>query len=476
MKDFAVKILFAFMAVAMVATACTDDDDFTLSSAYTLTMGTDTISLDTTFSAVPTPARSFWVYNRSGKGIRITNVRLSRGNQSGFRVNVNGSYLGQQTGYQTHDIEIYSKDSIRVFVELTSPTNGKVSPQLIEDKIVFRLESGVEQAVCLKAWSWDARVLRDFNVSTNATLSAEKPILVYGGITVDSLATLTLEPGTHLYFHNDAGINVYGTLRSEGTTDKPVVMRGDRLDNMFDYLPYDRVAGQWQGIKFNSSSYDNVLKHTDLHSAYDGVVVDSSSVDRKKLSVMSTVIHNCQGYGLKSRYAYITIENSVISNTLANSVDIIGGKTIINNCTFAQYYPFDANRGAALWFDAGTGMDTLRCVNSLITGYADDVIMRTLPAEGVTLPFSFDHCVLRTEKEATADSLRFSNIVYEDVKDTLSYGKKHFMVIDEDNLYYDFSLDSISAAISVADKATATSTDIRGVRRDDQPDAGAFEY
>ena len=83
---------------------------------------------------------------------------------------------------------------------------------------------------------------------------------------------------------------------------------------------------------------------------------------------------------------------------------------------------------------------------------------------------------MRTEKEATADSLRFISVVYEDAEDTTKYGKKHFAVIDEDNLYYDFSLDSTSAAISAADAATATPVDIRGNKRDDAPDCGAYEY
>lgn len=476
MKINFAKTILALLAMALTVTACMDDDDFTLSSAHTLSFGTDTLSLDTTFSSVPTPTKMFWVYNRSGKGIKIANVRLRRGNQTGFRVNVDGTYLGQQAGWQAQDIDVYNKDSIRVFVELTSPINGKNTPQLIEDDLVFRLESGVEQSVCLKAWSWDAKVLRNVHITENSVYTSEKPLLVYGGITVDSAATLTIEPGTCLYFHNDAGIKVFGTLKSLGTVHEPVVMRGDRLDHMFDYLPYDRVAGQWQGVTFTASSFDNILQHTDIHSPFNGVTVDSTGSARQKLAVVSSSVHNCQGYGLKNSYAYVSIENSVISNTLGNTLHVVGGKTFVNNCTLAQFYPFDANRGAAMWFEAGKGMDTLRCTNSLITGYSDDVVMRTLPDDSTALPFAFDHCVLRTEKETTADSIRFTDVVYEDVENTDSFGKGHFLIVDEENLYYDFSLDSTSAAISAADKATATLEDIAGTERDETPDAGAYEY
>ena len=476
MRNIFCKIFLPTLAVALGATSCMDDDSFTQSSAYSLSMSTDTLLLDTTFSTVPTPTKTFWVYNRSGKGLRLSNVRLQRGNQSGFRVNVDGTYLGQQSGFQTSDIEVRNKDSIRVFVELTSPKNGQSTPQLVEDNLLFTLESGLQQKVCLRSWSWDAILLRNLRISSDTTLAQAKPVVVYGGIVVDSLATLTLAEGLNLYFHGDAGITVYGTLKSLGSQSNPVVLRGDRLDHMFDYLPYDRVSGQWQGIKFTASSFDNILQHTDIHSTYNAIALDSSDVSRQKLFLSNSMVHNCQGFGISSSYSNLKIENSVVSNTLGNCLEIMGGKTLVNSSTFAQFYPFDANRGSALYFSAGTGMDTLDCRNSLFTGYATDVVMRTAPDSVVTLPFGFRHCVMRTEKEITADSLRFISVVYEDAEDTTKYGKKHFAVIDEDNLYYDFSLDSTSAAISAADAATATPVDIRGNKRDDAPDCGAYEY
>lgn len=77
-----------------------------------------------------------------------------------------------------------------------------------------------------------------------------KPTVIYGGLTVDSCATLNIASGSTIYFHGDAGINVYGRIISEGTPDKNIILRGDRTDNMFDYLPYDNVSGQWLGIHF----------------------------------------------------------------------------------------------------------------------------------------------------------------------------------------------------------------------------------
>ena len=127
--------------------SCNDDDTFTTSRANYFYIPVDTVKMDTVFAKIPVAAKTFWVYNCSGDGLRCANVRLQKGNQSGFRVNVDGIYLGEKTGYQTNDIEVRNGDSIRVFVELTSPDNGSALYKEIDDKLIFRLESGVEQVL-----------------------------------------------------------------------------------------------------------------------------------------------------------------------------------------------------------------------------------------------------------------------------------------------------------------------------------------
>ena len=90
--------------------------------------------------------------------------------------------------------------------------------------------------------------------------------------------------------------------------------------------------------------------------------------------------------------------------------------------------------------------------------------------------YLFDYCIIRTPKVTTADSVHFTNVIYEDVKDTTTMGEKHFYKIDTDNLIYDFRLDSVSAAIGKANPATALPDDRLGVIRKKTPDIGAYEY
>ena len=140
------------LAIAVIGITACNDEDFSSSPSLSLTFSTDTVKFDTIFSKVPTSTRTMWVYNRSGKDLRCTNVRLLNGNQTGYRVNVDGVYLSPAAGYQMQDVEIRNKDSLRVFVELTSPKNGKLVAQELIDKLLFTLESGNTQELVLDAF------------------------------------------------------------------------------------------------------------------------------------------------------------------------------------------------------------------------------------------------------------------------------------------------------------------------------------
>lgn len=464
--------------LGLAIVSCSDDDTFSASPGNRLSFSTDTVKLDTVFSKVPTATKTFWVYNRSGNGIRCSNIRLANGNQTGFRVNVDGSYLGPTSGYQLNDIEIRKNDSIRVFVELTSPNNNQEVPTLLYDDLVFSLESGVQQMVNLRAYTWDVEMWNNPVIDEDTTIPASTPVIIYGGLTVKQGATLTLEPGVTLYFHADAGLEVYGRLLAHGSPDKNVVLRGDRIDRMFDYLPYDNVSGQWKGIHFYEKSYENELHYVDIHSACDAVVCDSSDVSRLKLSLYNSVIHNNEGDGLHSVHSVVDVKNCQLTNTLGDCVNVCGGVCLLQHCTLAQFYPFSANRGVALRFgnvndDGVYPLYDFSCVNSLVTGYADDVIMGEADSTA-TYSFKFDHCILRTP--ALDESERIVQVTWEDPEQTDSVGTHHFALIDTDNLRYDFRLDSLSLAIGRANPLLSLEYDRLGVRRDDEPDIGCYEY
>lgn len=469
MRIFCLTILT--VAVAFFSASCMSDESFTTSSNHLLVYSHDTVSVDTVFSNVSSSTRSFWVYNKSGEGIKLANVKLAGGNQNGFRVNVDGVYLGQTAGYQVNNLEVRNGDSLRVYVEFTAPSTTQHEPQLCQDDLVFKLGSGVEQKVHLAAWAWEALKLKNLVIDKDTLLSTSTPLIVYGKISVNKGATFRISGGTSLYFHDGAGIDVKGTLLCEGRKGAEVLMRGDRLDRMFDYLPYDRVSGQWDGLHFYSESVNNRLQYVELHGANTGVQCDSKS----SLVIEHSTIHNSKGYGVSAQLAHLKLSDSQLSNSLNDCLLIDGGRVNVQGCTIAQFYPFDSARGYALNLSNSSGpLEEFTCDNSLITGYAKDVVSGS-NHKTTAFNYRFSSCLLRTVEPSAENSSRYVDVQYENVDDTIASGKKNFIKVDERNLAYDFHLASSSLANNKGDKSKASSTDRTGMLREERPDIGAYE-
>jgi hypothetical protein len=467
-----IYILGILFATSLVS--CVDDESFSSSEVCLLTFSKDTIEMDTLFSHVPSVTRSFWIYNHSDANLKFS-VKLKDGNQSGFRVNVDGIDL-VRNGFQFDGIEVRKNDSVRAYVELTAFQGGKKTPRKVSDALEFTLNGGKKQKVILNAWSWDAILLHSLNVNRDTILSSESPVVVYGGIHVAPGATLTIGAGERLFFHENAALTVEGTLRIEGNKEHRVTLRGDRLDCLFIDLSYDDTPGRWRGIRFSKDSYGNNINYADIHGAYDGIVCDTSAQRVDKLVLDHSIIHNCQGYGLKLYDSQINVQNCQITNAQNDCVMVDGGYVTFNNCTLAQFYPFSARRGAALHLIAGKSDWRLSVKNSIITGYGDDELKGEVGEDSTKWNYYFEDCMIRTPQVETSDSSHFVHVYYEDVKDTIQYGEKHFVNIDTKHFKYDFHLAKTSAAIGKGNRETSLPTDCTGRVRDEEPDLGCFEY
>ena len=423
------RLFFLTLTIVALLCACTDNDSFSTSTGNRLTFSEDTISFDTLFSTVPSATQTFWIRNQSGDGIRILTARLERGTQSGYRVNVDGTYLNPVG----NDFEVRKGDSLLVFVEVTTYENHADGPQLVEDNLIMTLESGVVQRVNLRTYSWDAQKVSNLTIHRDSVIESKVPIILYGnGIIVDKGVTLTLQ-NTDFYFHDGAGITVNGQLQADNC-----LFRGDRLDRMFDYLPYDRIPAQWNGISITPSSVSNSLINCEIQNATDALECDSTDV-----TLINTIIHNSGGAAFYARHSTVLLSYCQLSNSMNDCLSLEGCQATIDHCTLAQFYPFTASRGAALSFTNTTLPLVLNCTNTLVTGYDDDVVMGERKNETVDCEYFFTNCILRTDFVNMPE--RFKDIIWETPKDSIQ-GKKHFRTIDEDNLYYDFTIDSISPA------------------------------
>jgi hypothetical protein len=82
----------------------------------------------------------------------------------------------------------------------------------------------------------------------------------------------------------------------------------------------------------------------------------------------------------------------------------------------------------------------LECSNTLVTGYADDVIQGEVDENS---DYSFSNCLLRTPEPENTEG--FDAIIWEKKDDDIQ-GTKHFVLIDGEKMIYDFRLKEESPA------------------------------
>ena len=475
MKTIYSILLFFIMSVFLVA--CSEDTGFSVSPFMRLEFSRDTIAFDTIFTAVGSPTSGLVVRNRNKDGLRISNVRLASGGESGFSVLVDGQY-----GPCMNGLEIRGKDSIYVFASVELERNGADVPIVVEDSLIFSLESGVQQHVSLLAYGRDVAFMRGEVVSADRAISGGHHV-VYDSLVVEQGVTLTLGAGTTLYFHDKAYMKVGGTLVVEGTQERPVVMRGDRTDNMFSYLPYDRVPGQWGGVTYTSTSNGNILSHCDIHSAKYGVKVEPGDTTVMRIAIESSKLYNFEGNALELNMARATVDNSLIANAQGNCVKVVGGDVSFVHCTIANFYVWEQRDVALALHNSYEGVAApLRralFANCIISGSRDDEIMGYLTNLGDTVPhcmnYRFENSLINTVAEG--DSCFVDNTF--EAKDSASFGKGNFRLVDHDVFDYDFHLSAESFARGRASDGYAVSLpyDLDGVlRTEGTVDAGCYQF
>ena len=334
MKRALLPIFILMSCLSGLFTACIDDS-FTTSPGDVLTFSTDTVNLDTIFTNEGTSTRTFKVYNRNDKSLRISSISLGKGSSSAFIVNVDGL-----SGISFTNTEIRGNDSLFVFVIANVAETGQSGLVDVRDSLVF-VTNGVTQHVKLLARTQDAKRMRGATLNSDTLLTAEKPFIVYDSLVVAPTATLTIEPGATLYFHNGAALEVYGKLIAEGTPDARVTLRGDRLDRMFDNLPYDNLAGQWGGIRFHEGSFDNRITHAMVRGTTWGIKCDSTDLSRTTLTIHNSIIHNSTANLIDIACNRVRITNSELSDAGYSVLSIQRGIIDVTHCTLVNYYFYD---------------------------------------------------------------------------------------------------------------------------------------
>jgi len=298
------------------------------SSNAILHFSSDTITFDTLFTTIGSPTRILRAINRTNENVIISSVRLAGGKQSDFRLNVNGD-----ASNESYNVQIPAQDSIFIFIEALLGKNGKSTPLVTEDSIIFNVNN-IEQKVRLLAWGQDFVMIKSSNIQTS-TWSKDRPYLIYNEALVDSGQTLTIQPGSTVYFHKNAGLKVKGTLKVLGTFEEPIEFKGDRLEPSFNETP-----DQWNGIILYSGSHNNKINYAKIKNANIGLQVGTiEHSGYASLELSNTRIENMSWSGIWAMKSKILAYNCVISNVrYYDTALLLGGDYQFYHSTFANYY------------------------------------------------------------------------------------------------------------------------------------------
>lgn len=471
-------ILTSFLFVIVVV-AC--DDALEAPADKMPSFSVDTLSFDTVFTTVGSATAKVLVYNRQSKPVTIDRLKLAGGSSSPFRINVDG-FTDKEHLFES--ITIRAKDSMYIFVEVTVDPQQVDNPVLLQDSVVITTSEGSKRLL-LEAYGQNMKVLRSLTLHADTLLDASLPYLIQGDLVVDSLATLRLAPGVQLYFHHNSNLLVYGHLQAEGTFERPISMRGDRLDRIgfVTPVPYNLVAGQWGGVYLLNPRGKHVLKHVTINSGYVGIYyVNQNKQSKPSLEIVNCRIHNFLFYNLVAINGDMTVVNSAITNSGGYTVYLNGGKHVFYHCTIANYFSNSeaqsVNRDKAPAFmmmslPRSFPMETV-VYNSVIAGSAqNELSLASRYASQYKADFHYSYI-----KRATALELPFFNHVrWSSVRDTL------FTSVQEDlpkKQYFNFIPDSVSPLRGLASPEVAQRypLDLNGRDRlaDGAPDAGAYEW
>jgi hypothetical protein len=298
--------------------------------------------------------------------------------------------------------------------------------------------------------------------------------------------------------HNNASLIISGAIKAQGTQDEPVIIRGDRLDYIHAdvLLPYDRTPGQWRGIYFTASSFENEFDHVIVRNGSSGLTFWESEPERMKINIRNSQVTNMDGNLLIAINCRIEASNSEFSNATDATLALIGGKYHFTHCTIANFQKL-TNRSmesVAVALSDNMTIDEKESVfalqqaffeNCIIDGsysdttrlYSGEILFLTREKEmeegnDESFNYRFNSCFIKT---ARVNNDRFINNLFTPSPSYLKKGTK------DDVFEFDFRLANESEGIGKADRAVSElyPVDRYGVERlttSTGPSVGAYEY
>lgn len=473
------------LSLVLAAPSCSKKDKF-LTSGGEVTFSSDTLMFDTVFTAQGSATRSIRIYNKQKDKIKISSIRLRKGANSPYRLNING-----QEGKQVNDVEIAGNDSVWVFAAITIDPTDANKPFVVDDDLVVTL-NGTEFSIPFIAFGQNAYYIVD-SVLTTQTWKNDKPYVIIRSALVDTGATLTIPGGARIYLHRDSRLFVQGTLKVNGTRTDSVTFQGDRLDPLVWIGDYIDLPGQWGGLYFTQESHDNEINYafiknggasTTIRIGGEDVPVQPATIQVDKalvahatptLKITNSVIKTSQGYGIFSFGGSVTAENCRIVECAGENIAFLkGGDYKLYNCTIgtygSQYVAHSDNGSMAILNYYATSQTTydggdLRAEikNCIIYGSLDNEVFFDKKNDFLA-NVTIQNCLLRTVEGIPAFVNNMGGIIQNQ--------DPRFKDVSKD----DYHLLEGSPAIGTGITAGSLSADLDGKPRGMPPSMGCYEY
>ena len=487
MRRFPFSIFFLCLIGLLVGCQA---DRITHDPTCRLAFSQDTVLFDTVFTTIGSSTRTLMVVNPNKNALRIERVGLTGGRY--FRVNVNGEPLnGNFSASQDAAVTIAGGDSIFVFIRATIDPQDSHSPVFIRDTLLFGLSQGIQQVI-LEAYGQDVVLIRSAKKRTEYAqdfiFKHDKPYLIYDSVLIGK--KMTIEAGATLYMHQGAALVALGDVEAVGSMEQPITIRGDRLDRLFDSVPYRYAAGMWDGLYL--LNYQDAPRAT---YSFDHLTCEGGNIglycysertqDLPSLTLLNSRLHNHALYGAVLQHTDATIANTEISNCASYCLYLDGGDFNIVHTTIASYFGSTNVNIQSTHKEDVAGMyinnlsktgasTTVNVRNSIITGSRRNQLVLATPLPQYYIGEWYGN-YLKT------DSLTIPHAhdnVYWSEEDTIEVFRNTYYKYKEYR-YYDFRLDSLSPARSIGDSIAAVPypIDRNGISRQyTHPDAGCYQY
>lgn len=455
-------ILISFIIFGLLSGSCRKEL-FTDDPAARLNFSTDTVHFDTVFVTVGSATKNFKVFNNNNRAVKISNIRLAGGENSPYRINIDGRAT---TMFQ--DYEMAANDSMYIFVEVTIDPNNQTLPFVVEDSIMFET-NGNTQKIILSAFGQDANFFENEYLGCDTTwVNNGKPYVIYRSVAVSPGCKLTIEKGVKVYSHKGSGIFVYGTLEVNGTKDEPVIFRGDRLEKTYEDEP-----GQWYGIRFVPKSHSNRIKHAIISNAEVGIEVDSVPVEGAyNLTIEKSIIRHMTVAGIVGFSSAIDGKNLLVhSCEQLTFLGELGGNYRFTHCTFENSNTKTSRRTPSFIISNADYYDEINKVlysYALNTEFRNCIIWGNLEEE---MKFT------RTGKAAFDTTFLYNVVKTKDLKFNPTNLRNTNPRL-ENTFKHQYHLNKNSPAINAGIQfpAILVPDDLIENARDDKPDMGCYEF